>query len=115
MSSVYVEREIYCRQDGAWEKGLISVHQPYQDTEFDPKGETWRCDIAIQWPGFSCRKRHLGSDSYQALELAFRLVPSLIAATDEFRGRNLALHEGKAVLDSTSIREFFHARLPGDV
>ncbi|PKP80485.1 MAG: hypothetical protein CVT79_14445 [Alphaproteobacteria bacterium HGW-Alphaproteobacteria-18] len=115
MGTLCVERDIYCRRAGAWAKGNISVYQPFQDLKFDEKGDTWRCDISIEWQDFSCRKNHYGSNGYQALELALRLVPSLIAATDDFHKRNLALYSGDVILDSASLREFFHARLIGDV
>ena len=114
MTDVCVTRPIFLLQNDDWQEGLVTVFMP--QIASDPKlPDTWACDITIEWPGFLCKKRHHGGDAYQALELALRLVPSLISATDEFRNRNLALYNGKVILDSNTIRDFFHARILGDV
>ena len=113
MTAVFVTRPIFLRQDTGWTPGSITIFAP--EPEPDSKHESWRCSLKIEWPGFLCEKRRLGADAYMALEFALRLIPSLIAATDDFRNRNLALRDGGDVLDSQTIRQFFDARILGDV
>jgi hypothetical protein len=113
MTAVLVSRPIFLRQDTGWAPGLITIFMP--ELEPDSKHGSWQCHIKIEWPGFLCEKRHLGMDAYQALELALRLVPGLIMATDDFRNRNLALWSSGNILDSANIRQFFDARILGDV
>jgi hypothetical protein len=114
MAEVCVTRAIFHRNNGNWDEGLITVFMPEPDPEIS-EHETWACRFRLEWPGFSCENRHRGGDPYQALELALRTLPSIIMGTAEFKSHSLALHHGKVVLDSTSIREFFHARILGDV
>ena len=111
--SVCVSRDIYKKVDGAWQEGLIQILNPVHQT--DCEHPHWECKVLMSWTGFRLEKSHRGADAYQALELAMRLVPTLIAATDDFHDRKIALHEGEVVLDSRTIREFFHSRIMGDV
>lgn len=110
---VCVSRPIYKKVGDSWEGGLIKIFHPEKRPEREYSD--WECRISISWPGFELKKSHSGADAYQALELAMRLVPSLIAATDEFHERRIAVHGGEVILDSTTIREFFHSRIMGDV
>lgn len=114
MTNVCVTRSIFLRKNDQWEEGLITVFMPEPDPEMT-EHNTWACHFRLEWPGFSCQNRQRGGDAYQALELALRTLPSVIMGTAEFKGRNLALHRGEVVLDSASVREFFHARILGDV
>jgi hypothetical protein len=113
MKAVCVTRPIFLRQDTGWTPGSITILMP--EPEPNSKHGSWECRLKIEWPGFLCEKRHLGMDGYQALELAMRLVPSLIIATDDFRNRNLSLWDGNNVLDSANVRQFFDARILGDI
>ena len=79
MGEVCVERRIECLVDDEWRAGRIAVMQPELD------GEDWRCELDLDWPGYKKSYPVMGVDAYQALELALRIVPVEIMASERFR------------------------------
>ena len=79
MSVAVAERTLDYFGDKGIEVGFARVFAPFDE------GRNWRCDYSISWPGFDRRSYTAGVDGYQALLLALTVIPSYIAASDDFK------------------------------
>ncbi len=87
MGSVIAERELGYAHQGAVVRGRLSFEAP------EPDDRCWRCFFEIDLAGASVRRRVLGEDSYQALQLAMRSAVSEIALSDAFKSGQLTIFD----------------------
>ena len=104
MGEVCVERRIECLVDDEWRAGRIAVMQPELD------GEDWRCELDLDWPGYKKSYPVMGVDAYQALELALRIVPVEIMASESFCRGQLRLYAEQDLLNEERLYKAFHAQ-----
>ncbi len=49
------------------------------------EGDAWRCAYRMTWPGHERTYAAIGEDQWQAVQLAMRVVPSALFATEDFK------------------------------
>ena len=110
MDTAFVQRKIECLNDDAWEPGAINVYQPKKTD----KG--WACRYEVTWPGFSRGGDIYGVDSFQAIELAMRIVPTEISSSCAFKESRLRLFGEDPALNPQTLLENFpiHMKQFGD-
>ena len=108
MGDVLLERAVQVQTQTGWEPGCIRLLKPVQ------RENDWGCEYEIDWPGFFKRFQMFGVDGYQALELAFRIIPTEISVTEAFKQGRLRLFDEAEPLDDQSLYESFHAKPMGN-
>jgi hypothetical protein len=88
VTQVVVERVLEFFGDAGVERGVVQVFSP------EPDDRAWRCAYRIAWPGYERTSRVLGEDAWQALQLAMKIVPSMISSTDDFKNGRVGLWGG---------------------
>ena len=84
MNIVIAERELML--DG--EPLMVRLFAPRLDEEHG--NGTWACDFQISWRTEQKRTTIYGVDSYQALVLAMRIIPTMIEASDAVKAGRLS-------------------------
>jgi len=83
MTPLIAERALTIDRPDGRQQGFVRLHAPEQ------RDASYWCTIHISWPGFEQETSIGGADSYQALILAMKIVPTLIAISDDFKAGHL--------------------------
>jgi hypothetical protein len=87
MSVVIAERALQVHGQEGSKPGFVRLYAP-QPARNEPDSE-WICEYHLCWPGHEERYGICGVDSYQALLLAMKLVPTLISISADFKAGRL--------------------------
>ncbi|MAN47092.1 MAG: hypothetical protein GYB49_08380 [Alphaproteobacteria bacterium] len=107
MRDVFVEREIECATGDGLKKGYIQIFKPVQDQD------DWRCDYSLKWADYEKSFYAMGVDSFQSLQLALYIVPTVVSISQDFKdGRLQFLGEP---LTNENLRDAFEIKWPGEL
>lgn len=108
MSAVIAERELGYANLGATVPGRVVIEAP------EPDENDWRCFYSVSLPGMDFRRRTMGVDSFQALQLAMVSAVSEIANSEAFKAGRLTAF-GEPLLTVDDLKQCFGLlRLHGD-
>ncbi|GAB5454063.1 MAG: hypothetical protein Hens2KO_02920 [Henriciella sp.] len=91
MESVIAERDVEVEENDQLIPGKIQVFAPQLHSQDRPKADYWGCQIAVSFGSYSRSREIFGMDSYQALMLALKMIPSEIEFSPAFRNGKLRL------------------------
>jgi len=108
MSTIIAERELGYTNFGSTVSGRVVIEAP------EPDEADWRCFYSVSLPGMDFRRRTMGVDSFQALQLAMVSAVSEIANSDAFKTGRLTVF-GEPLLTVDDLKQCFGLpRLHGD-
>ena len=84
-----MERTLEYYGEGGTQAAFVRVLTPFDE------GQNWRCQYQIGWPGYEREFGACGEDAWQALQLAMRIAPVTICATDDFKAGRIGMWGGK--------------------
>ncbi len=100
MTAVIAERELGYSNLGSTVIGRVAIEAP------EPDINDWRCAYVIDLPGLSMRRRTVGVDSFQALQLAMQIVASELAASSAFKAGHLTIF-GEPIVTHADLKQSF--------
>ncbi len=108
MSAVIAQRELGYSNLGSTVPGRVVIEAP------EPDQNDWRCFYSVSLPGMDFRRRTVGVDSFQALQLAMVSAVSEIARSQAFKSGHLTVF-GEPLLTVDDLKQCFGLpRLHGD-
>ena len=91
MQNVIAERDVEIEENDQLIPGKVQVFAPEHHPQEGPKSDYWGCRVALDFGSYSRSQEIFGVDSYQALLLALKVVPSEIRISPAFRNGKLKL------------------------
>lgn len=101
MGTVIADRDVEVRAKNGLVPGKIQIFAPEHHPADDAGGEYWGCRIGFDFDAYQRSRIIKGVDSYQALQLALKMVPVELESTPAFRNKNLMLW-GNPLIDTTA-------------
>lgn len=83
--SAIVERGLDYFGDAGVSQGFVRLYAP------QPDQDDWRCEYELEWPGYDLKRRVIGIDPWQAVQLAMNVMPTLISVTDDFKAGRIGI------------------------
>ncbi len=103
MTAMIVERQLDYFGESGVERGFVRVFEP------QPDQDDWRCNYQLTWPGYERTRYAMGIDPWQALQLAMRIIPTMISTSDAFKAGRLGIW-GEAFASEDQVYELFGER-----
>ena len=102
MESVIAQRDVEVEQNNELVPGNIQVFAPQLHTQESPKADYWGCRVAVNFGSYTRSREIFGEDSFQALLLALKMVPTEIEFSPAFRNGKLRLW-GNALTSTSEV------------
>lgn len=91
MSIVIARREVEVKQMKEFVPGSVEVLSPEFHPEDENGGAFWKCSYRLDFDDEQLDQYTCGEDSFQALQLALGILPTMIESSSKFRSGDLYL------------------------
>jgi uncharacterized protein DUF6968 len=91
MGTVIARRDVEVESDGENVPGSVQICAPEHHPADENGSDYWGCDVLIDFGDYTSSQNIKGVDAFQALQIAMKMVPVLIKASDPFLNKKLML------------------------